>query len=128
MIIGIGTDVVQISRIRKLAERFSERIGDRIFTPSELAYCLAKADPAVSLAGRFAAKEAVMKALGTGWGAGVRFIDIEIVRDSSGRPSLSLHGAASEIARGQGIVAWHLSIAHDGDLAMAMAVAEGRSS
>lgn len=127
MIVGLGTDVIRIWRIRKLAERFPERIGRKVFTAGELSYCRAKQDPAPSLAGRFAAKEAVMKALGTGWRSGVRFIDIEVVTASSGKPSVELRGKAAEIAGNQGIAAFHLSIAHDGDLAIATVVAESAS-
>ena len=127
MIVGIGIDLVLVSRVRKLAERFPERIGHKVFTAAELVYCLAKADPAISLAGRFAAKEALMKALGTGWGSGVRFIDIEIIRAPSGQPSVALSGRASEIAHARGITDWHVSITHDGDFAMAMVIAESRT-
>jgi len=125
MIVGVGTDVVRIWRIRKLAERFPDRIGRKVFTAGELQYCRAKQDPAPSLAGRFAAKEAVMKALGTGWRGGVRFIDIEVVNAPSGWPSIHLRGRAAEIAENREIARFHLSIAHDGDLAMATVVAEG---
>ena len=125
MIIGVGTDLIRVSRVRKLADRFPGRIGKKVFTTGELQYCLKKNDAAVSLAGRFAAKEAVMKALGTGWRSGVRFIDIEIVRAESGRPSIVLHGKVAEIARERGIATVHISITHDGDIASATAIAEG---
>ena len=124
MIIGIGTDLIRVSRIRKLAERFPERIGGKVFTVAELRYCRRKSDPAPSLAGRFAAKEALMKALGTGWRSGVRFIDIEIIRAASGQPSIRLSGKAAQIADDQGITKLHLSISHDGDLAQATVIAE----
>ena len=124
MIVGVGTDLVRVSRVRKLAERFPERIGRKVFTAGEMQYCLARKDAPSSLAGRFAAKEAVMKALGTGWGGGVRFIDIEVLRDSNGRPSIRLRGKAAEIAQSCGITTWSLSIAHDGDLAVATVIAE----
>lgn len=124
MIIGIGIDLVQISRVRRLAEKFPQRIGRKVFTADELSYCRRRKDAAVSLAGRFAAKEAVMKALGTGWGGGARFVDIEVIRSSHGRPSIRLHGAAAQIARERGITAWHLSISHDSDLAIAAVIAE----
>jgi holo-[acyl-carrier protein] synthase len=124
MIIGVGTDIIRVSRVRKLAERFPERIGMKVFTTGELQYCLEKNDAAVSLAARFAAKEAVMKALGTGWRSGVRFIDIEVVRASSGQPSILLHGKVAGMARDRGISAVHISLSHDGDLAIATAIAE----
>jgi len=125
MIIGTGIDIIRVSRVRKLAERFPDRIGKKVFTTGELQYCLEKADAAVSLAGRFAAKEAVMKALGTGWRSGVRFIDIEVVRAENGRPSIQLHGKVAKLARDRGIATIHISISHDGDIAIATAIAEG---
>ena len=127
MIIGVGTDLIRISRVRKLAERFPDRIGRKVFTAAELAYCRTKSDPAPSLAGRFAAKEAVMKALGTGWRGGIRFIDIEIVRAASGQPSIQLSGKAEDVARERGITHIYLSISHDGDLAQATVIAEGNA-
>ena len=90
MIDGVGTDLIRISRIRKLAKRFPDRIGQKVFTAGELEYCRAKKDPAPSLAGRFAAKEAVMKALGTGWRGGVRFIDIEYLGILGGNKEVKL--------------------------------------
>ncbi len=125
MIVGIGTDIVRISRVRRLAERFPRRIRGKIYTPDELSFCLSQDDAAPSLAGRFAAKEAVLKALGTGWGSGARLVDVEIVNTSTGAPSVRLHGKTSEIAHVRGIARWHISIAHDGDMALAVAVAEG---
>ena len=127
MIIGIGADLIRISRVRGVAERHPQRIGKKIYTPAELAYCRSKAEPAQSLAGRFAAKEAVMKALGTGWRGGVRFVDIEVIRDPQGKPGIELHGRVAQLARKMGINVFHLSITHDGDLAMATVIAEKTS-
>lgn len=126
MIVGIGTDIVRISRMRRIAERFPHRMGKKIFTSNELSCCLAKTDPAPSLAGRFAAKEAVLKALGTGWSGGARFVDIEIINTPTVRPSVGVKGKTAELSRARGITAWHISISHEGDLAVAVAVAEGR--
>jgi len=123
MIISLGTDLVTISRVRRLARRFPDRIGKRLFTEGELAYCLRKSDPAPSLAARFAAKEAVMKVLGTGWSRGVRFIDIEVTRAPSGKPSLALHGRAGEIANRLGISTFHISLTHEQDTAIATIIA-----
>jgi holo-[acyl-carrier protein] synthase len=125
MIVGIGTDIVRISRVRRLAERFPRRIRGKIYTPDELSFCLSRTDAAPSLAGRFAAKDAVLKALGTGWGRGARFIDIEIISTADGAPVIHLRGKTAEIAENRGITGWHVSISHDGDMALAVAVAEG---
>jgi holo-[acyl-carrier protein] synthase len=124
MIIGIGTDLVCISRIRRLIRRFPHRIGAKIFTPAELMAGQNRPDSAASLAGRFAAKEAVLKALGTGWSGGARFIEIEITTGPNRRPLLRLHGKTAEIARDRGIERWHISIAHEGDMVLAVAVGE----
>lgn len=124
MIVGIGTDLVRIPRIQRMIRRFPERIGGRIFTPGEMTACQGRPNIAASLAGRFAIKEAVLKALGTGWTGEARFIEIEITIAPGGRPTLQLHGKTAELARAQGIERWHISISHEGDLALGVAVAE----
>jgi len=124
MIHKIGTDLIEIERIETVYERTGERFLARILTDAEKAYCLRKKRPAPSVAARFAAKEAVMKCLGTGWTQGVTFRDIEVTREKSGEPGLSLHGRSAEIAAQQGITGWHLSLTHSRDHAMAMVVAE----
>jgi len=98
----------------------------RTYTEAEVAYARRrKKGFEETLAGRFAAKEAVMKALGTGWRGGVGFRGIEIVTDPAGRPQVRLHGTTAERAEALGITAWHVSITHTADLAVASAIAEG---
>jgi len=100
VIVGSGVDVVEIGRIERALERTGDRFARRVFTPAELADCRRHRAPARQLALRFAAKEAAMKALGTGWGGGVGWHDLEVVRDAGGGgPSLRFHGGAAERAR-----------------------------
>jgi holo-[acyl-carrier protein] synthase len=125
MIVSTGVDTIEIERIHALWQRAGERFLQRIFTPAERDYCLSRGRPAASLAARFAAKEAVMKCLGTGWGSGVEFRAIEVVRVPSGAVQIALHGATAEIARLRGIRSIHLSLSHNDHSAIAFAVAEG---
>jgi len=124
MIIGLGVDVTKIDRIEAAMERRGRAFLERIFTPSEIAYCQSHRHSAERFAGRFAAKEAAMKALGTGWSRGVRWIDIEVVRERSGKPTLRLAGAACEIASGLGVKNIALTITHDGNTALALVIFE----
>lgn len=119
MPLAAGTDLVQIDRVATLLERHGVRFAERVFTSGELADCTGQVE---SLAARWAAKEAVAKALGTGIGA-VGFREIEVVRSDSGQPALRLHGAASTLAAERGLTQWALSLAHDGGLALAFVVA-----
>ncbi|HEY3190740.1 MAG TPA: holo-ACP synthase [Solirubrobacteraceae bacterium] len=120
---GLGTDLVEIERFRlALARRTS--LPDRLFTPGEQDYAYGQHDPVHSLAARFGAKEAAMKALGAGLGA-FRFRDVEVVRDESGAPALSLHGAAADLAAERGVRAWQLSMTHTDVTAMAVVLALG---
>ena len=123
MIAGIGLDAASIGRTRALIGRFGARFTGRVFTPAERAYCDARPDPAASYAARFAAKEAAMKALGAGWGR-VRFCEIEVSAAPGERPRLLLTGSALELSHGLGVERLHLSLTHEGDLALAQAVAE----
>ena len=116
MIVGVGIDVVQVARFERALLR-TPRLRERLFTDDEQAL-----DRVESLAARFAAKEAVAKALGAPGGLSWR--DAEVVQDDSGRPRLLLHGAVAEEAAAQGITTWHLSLSHDGDVATAVVVAE----
>ncbi len=120
--IGVGIDAVDVDRFRRVLTRRS-RLPPRLFTDAELAYAARASDPTERLAARFAAKEAVMKVLGVGVG-GVRFRDIEVVKLPSGRPSLTLHGKADDLARAVGASRWHLSITHTRTIAEAVVVAE----
>jgi holo-[acyl-carrier protein] synthase len=120
--IGLGIDAVEVERFRQVLAR-RPRLGDRLFTPGELAYATRAADPTERLAARFAAKEAVLKALGVGLGA-ADFREIEVVRSADGEPSLVLHGRAAELAERRGVRRWHLSLTHTRRDALAVAVAE----
>ena len=124
MIVGLGIDVVEVERIRDLHRRRGERFQRRVFTPGEIAACLGRADPAPSLAARFAAKEAGMKALGTGWGEGVGWRDLEVVSEAGRPPHLELHGAAAARAAALGAEGWHLSLSHDAGISAAVVVLE----
>ncbi|MGC9362838.1 MAG: holo-ACP synthase [Candidatus Syntrophosphaera sp.] len=122
-IAGIGSDIVRVERIRRLLEKYPS-FTQRVFTPGEIAYCAGKADAAQSYAARFAAKEAMMKALGTGWDRGVNFRDIEVAKGATGRPGIRLHGRAGEIRQELGIGAIHLSLSHEREYALAFVVLE----
>jgi len=112
-IVGHGIDIVETDRIRRLCEDHGQRFFDRVFTPAEQKYCLENSKRQFEhLAGRFAAKEAVLKVLGTGWRGGIAWIDIEILRDSSGQPRISLTGECAKIAAALGVTHWHISISH----------------
>lgn len=124
MIVGSGIDLAEIKRIQHSIDRYGKRFLDRIYTDSEQAYCLRKRKSAESFAARFAAKEAGSKALGTGMGYGVHWLEIEVVREVSGRPTLQFHGRAAEIAARLGVVHAALSITHTFELAMASVVLE----
>ena len=124
MIVGSGIDMVEIGRIQQSMDRYGKRFLDRIYTAAEQAYCLRKRNSAESFAARFAAKEAAAKALGTGISFGVNWLEIEVVREPSGRPSLRFYGRAAEIAERQGVARSNLSLTHTADLAVASVVLE----
>jgi holo-[acyl-carrier protein] synthase len=123
MILGLGTDLVAIGRVEEVLWRHRGRFLDRVFTPAEQADCLSRARPARHLAARLAAKEAAMKALGTGWGLGVRWQDVEVDSGVSTPPTLRLTGVAKERAEARGIRQALVSLSHDGDYAIAVVVA-----
>ena len=125
MIAGIGVDTVEVDRIAKAINRLGRRFIERVFTEDEIAYCESRPSPPQHYAARFAAKEAALKVLGTGWSAGVRWKDVEVVSDSSRNPSLRLHGMAGKIARGRSISTIHISLSHTSSIATAVAAAEG---
>lgn len=124
MIVGTGIDLTEIGRIQQSVERYGQRFLNRVYTPAEQAYCLRKRKAAESLAARFAAKEAGAKALGTGISFGVSWLEIEVVREASGKPTLAFHGRAAEIAAHLGSVRAALSITHAANLAVASVVLE----
>jgi holo-[acyl-carrier protein] synthase len=124
MIVGLGLDISEIDRIEAAINRHGAPLLDRLFTPAEVSYCERHKNRFERYAARFAAKEAAMKALGTGWSRGVRWRDIEVVREPSGKPTLRLAGAAREIADALGVKNISLSITHSGNLALAHVIFE----
>jgi len=125
MIVGTGIDIAEVLRIRESIERFGERFLHRIYTDGEIQYCEAKATRFESYAARFAAKEAGMKALGTGWNHGVRWRDIEVVRPKGQRPTIQFHGQAAAIAEKLGTKNIALSLTHTSEAALAHVILEG---
>ena len=127
MIISSGVDLAEVSRIEAALEdpRIGRRFRARVFTEKEIAYCESKRRGKYeSYAGRFAAKEAVMKALGRGWGAKVRWLDIEVLRARSGKPEILLHDKAAKLAEELGIRRWTLSLTHTKQHGLALVIAE----
>ncbi|OGW65847.1 MAG: holo-[acyl-carrier-protein] synthase [Nitrospirae bacterium RIFCSPLOWO2_02_FULL_62_14] len=122
MIVGIGLDLVKIDRIRAIAERWQTRFLDRLYTEAERRYCLARPEPYASFAGRFAAKEAVLKALGTGWTNGISWHDIQVLNDRAGRPRATVSGRVKTLMNRAGITMIHVSLSHDTDYAVAEVV------
>ena len=124
MIVGTGIDIAEVPRVRHAIERFGSRFLNRIFTPEEQRYCDSKANRVERYAARFAAKEAAMKALGTGWNRGVRWRDCEVVRQPGARPTIHFHGKAGEFATRLGVHNAALSITHTKEQAMAQVILE----
>jgi holo-[acyl-carrier protein] synthase len=124
MSVGTGFDIAEVGRIRQSVERFGERFLHRVFTEGEIRYCEGKANRFESYAARFAAKEAAMKALGTGWNHGIRWRDVEVVRPKGQRPTLQFHGLAAELARKMGAKNIALSITHTSEQALANVILE----
>jgi holo-[acyl-carrier protein] synthase len=125
MIVAIGIDLVEIFRIEEVFARRGDRFRKRVFTEGEVDYCERRASKIASYAARFAAKEAAMKALGTGWSDGVGWKDVEVVSGPSGAPMIQLHRNALERMREIGATRAHVSLTHTGSLAMAEVVLEG---
>ncbi len=124
MIVGTGIDIAEVPRIAESIARFGDRFLRRVFTEGEIRYCQAKANRVERFAARFAAKEAAMKALGTGWNHGVRWRDMEVVRQPGGRPTMTFHGKAAEFAAKLGAKHVALSLTHTSDQAMAQVILE----
>ena len=124
MIVGIGIDLAEVSRIREAIERHGQRFIQRIYTEKEIAYVERKANKYERYAARFAAKEAGMKAVGTGWKRGVRWRDFEVTNLPSGRPTLQLHGEAAKFAESLGVRNIALSITHTAAEGMAIVILE----
>src|SRR5277367_1477372 len=124
MILGLGVDIAEVARMQAAIERRGERLLRRLFTERERAYCQRFRNKYERYAGRFAAKEAAMKALGTGWRRGVRWVDLEVVRELSGRPTLSIKGEARKIAQRLGVKHIAMSITHTETQAFAQVIFE----
>jgi holo-[acyl-carrier protein] synthase len=124
VIVGLGLDIAEVDRIEAAITRYGAPFIERLFTPAEAAYCENYKNRFERYAARFAAKEAAMKALGTGWRHGVRWRDIEVTREASGRPALRLEGVAREFADRLGVRNITVSITHSGNLALAQVIFE----
>jgi holo-[acyl-carrier protein] synthase len=124
VIVGLGLDIAEIDRIEAAIARHGAPFLERLYTPREVSYCEKHRNKFERYAGRFAAKEAAMKALGTGWRHGVRWRDIEVVREPSGKPSLHLEGVAREFADRMGVKNISLTITHSGNFALAQVIFE----
>jgi len=124
VIVGTGVDLAEVGRIRRAIERFGDRFLKRVFTLTEIAYVERRGSRYQRYAARFAAKEAGMKALGTGWQRGVRWQDFEVANLPSGQPTLKLHGVAARFAQQQGVSSISLSLTHTATLGLAFVVLE----
>jgi holo-[acyl-carrier protein] synthase len=124
MIVGTGIDIAEVPRIRQTIARFGDRFLQRIYTAGEIRYCDAKANRVERYAARFAAKEAAMKALGTGWSRGVRWRDCEVARQPGSRPTIIFHGRAGDVAARLGVKNASLSISHTAEQAIAQVILE----
>lgn len=124
MIVGTGVDITETARIEQALQRHGERFSKRLYTPQEIAYCEQFKNRAERFAARFAAKEAAFKALGTGWREGVRWLDVEVTHQPSGKPELVLTGRAAEIARALGVTRTAVSLSHSNHYAIAQVIFE----
>jgi holo-[acyl-carrier protein] synthase len=124
VIVGLGLDVAEIDRIGAAITRHGAHFLERLYTPREVTYCESHRNKFERYAGRFAAKEAAMKALGTGWRLGVRWRDIEVTREPSGKPTLDLKGVSRQFADRMGVKNISLTITHSGNLALAAVIFE----
>jgi holo-[acyl-carrier protein] synthase len=124
MIVGTGVDIVETERIAQAFERHGERFTRRLYTPGEIDYCERFKNKAERYAARFAAKEAAFKALGTGWGEGVRWLDVEVTHQPSGKPELLLTGRAGQLARELGVARTAVTISHSDRYVVAQVIFE----
>lgn len=124
MVLGLGTDLIEIERVQQSLDRFGKRFMEKVFTAGEIDYCQRKKHSAESFAARFAAKEAAAKALGTGIARGISWQEIEVRRNPGERPTLHLSGRARERANSLGVRHLQLSLTHSRDVAMAVVIAE----
>jgi holo-[acyl-carrier protein] synthase len=124
VIVGLGVDIAEVQRVRAAIERYGELFLRRVYAPKEREYCERFKNKFERYAGRFAAKEAAMKALGTGWSRGVRWVDLEVVREKGGRPTIVLAGEAKKVADRMGVKHIALSITHTDRQALAQVIFE----
>lgn len=124
MIVGTGIDIVEVERVAAAIERFGERFLERVFTPNEIRYCQSKHNAGERFAARFAAKEAAMKAIGTGWKHGVGWKEVEVGREPGGRPTIAYSGKAAEFAARLGTRRVSLSLSHTAGQAIAQVILE----
>lgn len=127
MIFGAGTDIIEVQRVEDKLLR-TGGLKDRLYTAREIAYCESKHRPALHFAARFAAKEAFLKAMGTGWSGGHKFSEIEVVNNALGKPELFVHGKVKEFCEAHGITAMEVSLTHIKDVASAVVVLEKEST
>jgi holo-[acyl-carrier protein] synthase len=125
MIVGLGIDIVEVPRVAAAIQRFGDRFLRRIFTEGEIRYCNSRHNPEERYAARFAAKEAALKAIGTGWNRGVGWREVEVCREPGGRPTMQFHGKAAEIAARLGTRRVSLSLSHTKQQAIAQVILEG---
>lgn len=125
MIIGIGIDIIDNERVKKIAEEYGDDLLSRLFTEREIEYCNAKKSPEINFGARFAAKEALLKALGTGLRGEIHWKEIEVIHDSMGKPSIKLDGTAAKSADELGVRRANLSLSHTKDYAVAVVILEG---
>ena len=125
MILGIGTDIAETARVKGSIERFGDDFLKRILLPEEIAYCMAHKEPALYVAARFAAKEAISKAFGTGVGAELGWCDMEIRRKETGEPFVVLHGGGKKLFEARGAKSLHITLTHTANYAAAVAILEG---
>jgi holo-[acyl-carrier protein] synthase len=124
MIVGTGVDIVEVARVAAAIERFGKRFLKRIYTEAEIRYCQSRRNSSERFAARFAAKEAALKALGTGWGRGVAWKEVEVRREPGGRPTVHFSGRAAEFAAGLGMKNASLSLSHTAEQAIAQVILE----
>jgi len=128
MILGVGVDIVEVSRVNGVYERYGHRFLQRILRPAEIAYCLSYQRPGPRLAARFAAKEAIAKAFGTGFGGALGWQDVEVLNRDSGQPYVVLHGPGPALLASRGASRLHLSLSHTEHYAAAVAILEGAAT
>ena len=124
VIVGLGVDITEVPRIAASIARFGDRFLHRIFTDAEIRYCESKPNRIERFAARFAAKEAALKAIGTGWRRGVAWRDVEVTREPSGKPTMTFHAKAAEFAANLGVKRAHVSLTHTEQTAMAQVILE----